>query len=100
MGLSAIANSRNFHRSFDRETARYSPSLKISSKLSLRWLKNMVVGRILTCRGRLPRAKRSCNATLRTANQIAKQPLISQSRGRATNSLWRRDWQCVSKESG
>ena len=27
-----------------------------------------------------------------TANQIAERPLVSQSRGGATNSLWGRDW--------
>ena len=37
------------------------------------------------------REKRSYGAKWRTANQIAEQPLVSQSRGRATNSLWGRD---------
>ena len=52
----------------------------------------MVLSRILTCRGRLPRANRSYSSKWRTANQIAERPLVSQSRGRATNSLWGRDW--------
>ena len=52
----------------------------------------MVLRRILTCRGRLPRANRSYGPKWRTANQIAERPLVSQSRGRATNSLWGRDW--------
>ena len=50
----------------------------------------MVLRRILTCRGRLPSAKRSYGAKWQTANQIAEMPLVFQSRGRATNSLWGR----------
>ena len=61
----------------------------------------MVFSWILTCRGRLPSANRSYGPKWRTANQIAERPLVSQSRGRATNSLWGRDcvqpWKCQNK---
>ena len=40
----------------------------------------------------IPSAKRSYRAKWWTDNQIAERPPVSQSRGRATNSLWGRDW--------
>ena len=53
----------------------------------------MVLRRILTCHSRLAHAKRTYRSKLRTANHIAVRPLVSQSRGTATNSLWGRDWE-------
>ena len=61
---------------------------EINCKWWLEKVKNMVLRQTVTCCGRLPQAKRSFREKWRTANQIAERPLLSQSRGRATNSLW------------
>ena len=63
-------------------------SMRDSSPVYISLVKIMVLHRNWTCRGRLPHVKRSYGAKWRTANQIAERPFVSQSRGRAGNSLW------------
>ena len=55
--------------------ARYSSNFGNKLQMMVVKVNNMVLRRILTCRGRLPRAKRSYHAKWQTANQIAERPL-------------------------
>ena len=79
---------RNFHRSFENEMACYSSNFGNKLQMMVGIGKEYHFTLNFTCRSRLPREKQSYGAKWRTANQIAEQPLVSQSRRRATNSLW------------
>ena len=86
MGLSCMQTEELSHRSFQHEMARYSSN--VGNKLQMM----INVGKVCGFTSNFDTPKPFTTRKTVRGSLRAEFPRRSQIRGRATNSLWRRDW--------